>query len=73
MIFELKKEDKIYIIDDLKLFNQQSKAFQEAFNETEKENATGIIKASFDNADAVLYINSNRVIVSLKNIDNENN
>ena len=72
MIFEIKKEKKTYIVDDLKLFDQQTKAFQEAFNNANKENGEGIIIAYFSNAEAILYTQSNRILITLKEIENEN-
>lgn len=72
MIFEVKTEKKTYIVDDLKLFDQQTKAFQEAFNNANKENGEGIIIAYFSNAEAILYTQSNRILITLKEIENEN-
>lgn len=72
MIFEVKTEKKTYIVDDLKLFGQQTKAFQEAFNNANKENGEGIIIAYFSNAEAILYTQSNRILITLKEIENEN-
>lgn len=73
MIFEVKKEENTYIVDDLKLFNQQTKAFRETFSQTEKKYADGVTIAHFDNADAVLYTQSDRVLISLKEVENEDN
>lgn len=73
MIFEVQKEDKIYIVDDLKPFYQQTKQFQQAFNEVKESNTSNVITATFDNADTFLYTETNRVLISLKEIENENN
>lgn len=73
MIFEVKKGDKTYNVDDLKLFHQQTKAFQKAFNQAEKSDALDLTIAHFDNADAILYTNSSRVLITLKEIEDENN
>lgn len=73
MIFEVKKEKQTYIVDDLKLFHQQPKAFKIAFDKADKENAEGVIIAHFDNVDTILYTQSNRVLISLKEIENEDN
>lgn len=73
MIFEVKKEQEIYFIDDLKPFDQQTKSFQRAFNAAEQQTGISVIIALFDNADIMLYTESNRVIISLKEVENENN
>ncbi len=73
MIFEISKSDKTYKVDDLKPFDQQTKAFQKAFNEAEKIEGDGFTTARFDNAEALLYTHSNRVLIYLKEIENEDN
>lgn len=73
MIFEVKKEDKTYIVDDLKPFHQQRKAFQQAFNKADNENLIGVTISHFDNADAILYIESDRLLITLNENENENN
>lgn len=73
MIFEVKKEDRTYIVDDLKPFHQQPKSFQKAFNDIKIENESDVTTASFDNADAIIYTETNRVLILLKKIENENN
>lgn len=72
MIYQVKQAKKIYTIDDLKTFDQQSKEFQSAFNEAEKITADGIFMVEFDNATASLFTKSNRVLISLKEMKNEN-
>lgn len=71
MIFEVKHLDTTFEIDDLKPFNQQSKAFQQAFNKADKEYDENVITVSFDNANAVLYTESNRVLIILRKTENE--
>lgn len=73
MIYEIKQNEKIYIVDDLQTINQQTKDFQAAFNGVEKENGMGVQIASFDNANATLYTESKRILISLKEIEDENN
>lgn len=73
MIFEVTKGEKTYFVDDLKLFSQQTKAFQKAFNKADKENGEGVIIALFSNAEAILYTQSNRILITLKEVENENN
>lgn len=72
MIYEVKQAKKTYRIDDLKPFNQQSQEFQSAFHEAEKITADGIFMVEFDNATASLFTKSNRVLISLNEIENEN-
>lgn len=73
MIYEIKREDKTYFVDDLKTFDQQTKEFKTAFNEVEKQNGDNFIIASFDNAMVMLYIKTDRVLISLKEDEDEDN
>lgn len=73
MIYEIKQEDKTYTVDDLKTFDQQTKEFKSAFDETEKQSGDNFIIASFDNAIVILYIDTKRILISLKELENEDN
>jgi hypothetical protein len=71
MIFQITKGSNTYDIDDLKPFNQQTKALQQAFDEAEKQGDHACQIAEFANAQVSVYF-SNRVIVTLKDIEDEN-
>lgn len=71
MIFQITKGSNTYNIHDLKPFNQQTKAFQQAFDEAEKQGDHACQITEFDNAQVSVYF-SNRVIVTLKDSEDEN-
>lgn len=72
MKYEIKYKDIAYQVDDLKSFDKQTKSFQEAFNDAEKDSAMDVIVAKFDNGNVLLYTKTNRVLIELKEVDDEN-
>lgn len=73
MIYEVKQNNNTYSVDDLKPLDQQTKGFQAAFNKAETQVAVGIQIVEFDNANATLYTESGRILISLKELEDENN
>lgn len=63
MIYEVKKDEKIYEVDDLVFFDKQSKRFQKAFNELKQGDTS-----EFDNC-TVLLLNTGRVIITEKEME----
>ena len=58
MIYEIKKGEKVYKVDDNVFFDKQSKAFRKAYEELKDSDS-----AKFDNADVIVFDNG-RVIVT---------
>lgn len=60
MIYEVKKDDVKFEIDDTVFFSNQTKKFQAAFNKNRQGNS-----CEFDNA-RIILLDSGRIIVTIK-------
>lgn len=65
MIYEVKKDDLIFEVDDNLLFDHQTRSFRQLYDEL-KENQ----RVDFDNCN-VLVLDTGRVIITEKTEDNE--